>query len=39
MVRWDLGHVLRASLGIYNDQQDILLFVEALKDILRAYRS
>lgn len=39
MVRWDLGHVLRASLGIYNEQQDILLFVEALKDILRAYRS
>lgn len=35
MVRWDLGHVLRASLGIYNDQRDIFLFIEALSDILQ----
>ncbi|AAF73526.1 cysteine desulfurase [Chlamydia muridarum str. Nigg] len=38
MARWDLGHVLRASLGVYNDQQDVISFVEALEDILRSYR-
>ena len=36
MARWDLGHVLRASLGIYSDRQDILLFVEALEEIIRS---
>ncbi|WP_201456545.1 SufS family cysteine desulfurase [Chlamydia sp. 17-3921] len=32
MRRWEVGHVLRASLGVYNDQSDIESFVHALHD-------
>ncbi|WP_100934453.1 cysteine desulfurase [Candidatus Chlamydia corallus] len=34
MERWNVGHVLRASLGIYNDEDDINQFVLVLQDSL-----
>ncbi|SYX08545.1 Probable cysteine desulfurase,bifunctional cysteine desulfurase/selenocysteine lyase,Kynureninase,cysteine desulfurase, SufS family,Aminotransferase class-V [Chlamydia poikilotherma] len=34
MSRWNLGHVLRVSLGIYNDKEDIDTFMSALQAIL-----
>ncbi|AHK63703.1 putative cysteine desulfurase [Chlamydia avium 10DC88] len=39
MKRWDIGHVLRVSLGIYNDQEDIAIFMTALQDILKKVRT
>lgn len=38
MQRWSVGHVLRVSLGIYNDQQDISIFITALQDVLEKIR-
>lgn len=38
MQRWEVGHVLRVSLGIYNDYEDISIFMAALHDILRKIR-
>ncbi|AAP04805.1 SufS family cysteine desulfurase [Chlamydia caviae] len=38
MNRWNLGHVLRVSLGIYNDKKDIDTFMSALRAILARVR-
>lgn len=38
MSRWELGHVLRASLGIYNNQEDINAFICALQSTITQLR-
>ncbi|BAE81723.1 selenocysteine lyase [Chlamydia felis Fe/C-56] len=38
MHRWNLGHVLRVSLGIYNDKEDIDTFLSAFRVILDRVR-
>ncbi|EPP34521.1 cysteine desulfurase, SufS family protein [Chlamydia ibidis] len=38
MARWNLGHVLRASLGIYNDKEDIDIFVTVLQKAIDQIR-
>ncbi|WP_348663571.1 SufS family cysteine desulfurase [Chlamydia vaughanii] len=38
MTRWNMGHVLRVSLGIYNDKEDIEIFMSALRAILARIR-
>lgn len=39
MQRWNVGYVLRASLGIYNDAGDIAYFLEALQEAIDIIRS
>ncbi|ACZ32575.1 cysteine desulfurase [Chlamydia pneumoniae LPCoLN] len=38
MERWNVGHVLRVSLGIYNDEDDINQFILVLQDSLDKIR-
>ncbi|AFS20164.1 cysteine desulfurase, SufS subfamily protein [Chlamydia psittaci GR9] len=38
MTRWNLGHVLRVSLGLYNDKEDMDTFLSALRSILNKVR-
>ncbi|KTF29118.1 cysteine desulfurase, SufS family protein [Chlamydia pecorum] len=38
MARWGTGHVLRASLGVYNDKHDIDTFICALQDAVAQLR-
>lgn len=38
MSRWQVGRVVRASLGIYNDQEDIDTFIAMLQDAIKQLR-
>lgn len=38
MHRWHVGHVLRTSLGIYNQQEDIHMFMDALQRAIQQLR-